>query len=348
MTKPVNLKIMKNQRSQNFARLFLSVTLVFTLAIMIASCKKDGETKNDNTGLQTLVTQADGYVTTAHEGNAPGTYVKGSLSTLQSKADIAKQTLNNSNATQSEITTATTNLQDAIYAFEANQIKDISLAFGATDSTFAQETSANSAVIFNRSNFTFEAWVIYSAKPGFFGQIASTEFYENGVRGWNLRIGDNDALDFTVIDGTESRLQPLTGATVPRNKWTHVACTFDGTTMKSYINGLLVGELNAADRDSIFLTGTMAKKQPLTFGNSAGFRQPERRLVGKLYDVRFWSVARTIQDIKANKDFILTGTEPNLVAYWPFIKSSPQTTIQDKTGKYNLLLKNGTVLGTRN
>lgn len=339
---------MKIQKLQEYAVLIMSLTFVFMIATMVTSCKKENDTpKTDNTALQAMLTQSSNYLVTAHEGNAPGNYVKNSLSNLQASVNVSKLALDNSASTQSEISAATTTLQDAIYAFNANEIKDVALVFSGTDSTYAQETSVNSAATFNLSNFTFEAWVNYSDKPGFHGNIVSTEFYEAGLRGWNLRIGDGDALDFTISDGNESRIQPLTGATVPRNTWTHVACSFDGTTMKSYINGLLVGEVNASGRDSIFIAATLAKKQPLTFGNSAGFRQPERRLVGKLFDVRFWKVARTIQEIKADKDFILTGTEANLVAYWPFIKTNPLTTIPDKTGVFNLLLKNGTALGTR-
>lgn len=338
---------MKKQLNKSHASLWLTLTMVFTIALLITSCKKDDDKDVDNTAFQTNITKAEGYVSTAVEGNDPGEYVKNSKSVLQAGIDVAKAVLNNSASTQAQISAANTALEDVIYAFEDNEIGDVTLAFGATDSTFAFETSATSAENFNLSVFTFEAWINYSDKPGFHGNIVSTEFYEDGLRGWNLRVGDYDALDFTIADGDESRIQPETGATVPRNTWTHVACSFDGTTMKSYINGVLVGELEASGRDSIFITSTLLKKQQLTFGNSAGFMQPERRLVGEIFDVRFWSVARTAAEIQADKDFILTGTEANLVAYWPFVKSTPLTTIPDKTGDFNLELKNGTVLGTR-
>jgi len=327
----------------------LSFTLIMIMLLFLVSCKKDDETeKNDTVELQSLITQAESYIADASEGNNPGDYVLGSIDDLQSGLDQAKQVLDSSSVTQTEIDEEVTQLEDAIYAFEANEIEDVALEFGQTDSTIAVENSTNSAEIFDLSEFTFETWVIYSDKPGFFGQIVSTEFYEDGLRGWNLRVGDDDALDFTIADGNESRLQPETGATVPRNTWTHVACTFDGTTMKSYIDGELVGEVDASERDSIFITSTLEGKQQLTFGNSAGFQQPERRLIGKLFDIRFWNVARTQEEIQSNKDYILTGSEDNMVAYWPFIENNPQSIFVDETGNYNLELKNGTILGTRN
>ena len=327
----------------------LLFTFILIIPFFMISCDEDDETKkNDIAELQALVVQAENSVADASEGNSPGDYVLGSIDDLQDGIDQAEQVLNNSSATQTDIDEAVTQLEDVIYAFEANEIEDVAIKFGQTDSSIAVENSANSSEIFDLSEFTFETWVIYSDKPGFFGQIVSTEFYEDGLRGWNLRIGDNDALDFTIADGNESRLQPETGATVPRNTWTHVACTFDGTMMKSYINGELVGEVDASDRDSIYMTSTLAGKQQLTFGNSAGFQQPERRLIGKLFDVRFWDVARTQAEIQSDKDYILTGNEEHMVAYWPFRESNPNLTIVDETGNYNLELKNGTILGTRN
>ncbi len=327
--------------------MFLLATALM-MGITMAACDKTEETeKVDLSELQKLVTTGESYLASASEGNAPGEFIKGALSDLQAGVDQAKQVLNNPPTEQSEIETAITAFEDVLFAFEAKEIKDVALQFGATDSTKAIETSAQSAESFNLSVFTFETWVIYYDKPGFFGQILSTEFYEEGLRGWNLRIGDNDALDFTIADGNESRLQPAEGATVPRNEWTHVACTFDGEYMRSYVNGKMVGELEASDRDSIFVTSTLEGKQPLTFGNSAGFAQPERRLIGKLFDIRFWDIARTQSEIQEDMGYILTGEEDHLVAYWPFMKDNPQTTIPDATSSYNLDLINGTVTSTR-
>jgi hypothetical protein len=339
---------MKTATSRRTIGILAYLAIILMVPFFMASCEKEEEPEQvDLSELEALVTTAEDYLATAQEGNAPGDYVRGSLAALQQAVDEANLVLNDPPDTQEEIGNAVTDLEDAIFAFEAMEIEDVSLEFGQTDSTIAVENSAGSAEDFNLSEFTFETWVIYYDKPGFFGQIVSTEFYEDGLRGWNLRVGDNDALDFTIADGTESRLQPLEGATVPRNTWTHVACTFDGEYMRSYINGQMVGEVEASDRDSIFVTHTLENAQPLTFGNSAGFAQPERRLIGRLFDIRIWDVARSQSEIQADKDYILAGDETNLVAYWPFAKNTSQTTIPDETSGYNLELKNGTVTNTR-
>jgi hypothetical protein len=339
---------MKSININRRVEVIVSLAIILMVSFILSSCDKgEDPDKVDLTELEALVATAENYIATAEEGNDPEQYVMGSIADLQAGLNQANQVLDNPPETESELENAITSFEDILFAFEANEIEDVALRFGMTDSTIAVENSADAAESFNLSEFTFETWVIYYDKPGFFGQIVSTEFYEAGLRGWNLRIGDNDALDFTIADGNESRLQPAEGATVPRNTWTHVACTFDGQYMRSYIDGQMVGELEASDRDSISMTCILAGKQPFTFGNSAGFAQPERRLIGRLFDVRYWSVARSQAEIQANKDYILTGNEENLVAYWPFARNISQTTITDETGSYNLELKNGTVTDTR-
>ncbi|HER08913.1 MAG TPA: hypothetical protein ENO20_08400 [Bacteroides sp.] len=339
---------MKTEQSKRTIKIIAYLAIIMMVPFFVASCEKEEEPDPvDLSELETLVTTAEDYIATAQEGNVPGDYVRGSLADLEQAVDEAKLVVDDPPESQEEIADAVTVLEDAIYAFEAMEIEDVALQFGLTDSTIAVENSAGSAESFNLSEFTFETWVIYYDKPGFFGQIVSTEFYEDGLRGWNLRVGDNDALDFTIADGNESRLQPLEGATVPRNTWTHVACTFNGEYMRSYINGQMVGEVEASDRDSIFVTSTLENAQPLTFGNSAGFAQPERRLIGRLFDIRIWDVARSQAEIQADKDYILSGDQENLIAYWPFARNTAETTIADATSSFNLELKNGTVTSTR-
>ncbi len=62
-----------------------------------------------------------------------------------------------------------------------------------------------------------------------------------------------------------------------------------------------------------------------------------RYLDGEIDDPRFWSVARTAQEIADNKDAPLLGTEPGLVGYWklddgePFIHFPFRVTLPDDT-----------------
>jgi len=92
------------------------------------------------------------------------------------------------------------------------------------------------------------------------------------------------------------------------NRWYHVAGTYDGSTIKIYVDGVLQGSAPA----SISIGNTV----PLTFGfhNMVGWLY---YLTGDLCEVRIWNFARTASEIQADMNLSLTGTEAGLVGYWP-------------------------------
>jgi hypothetical protein len=46
---------------------------------------------------------------------------------------------------------------------------------------------------------------------------------------------------------------------------------------------------------------------------------------GKIADVRFWAAARNAVEIAGAKDRRLSGTEPNLLGYWPLDEATGQS-----------------------
>ena len=65
---------------------------------------------------------------------------------------------------------------------------------------------------------------------------------------------------------------------------------------------------------------------------------------GRISDVRFWNVARTANEIKRDKDKILTGTEPGLVGYWRLDEASGDAL--DSTENQNNGILTGDVVRT--
>ena len=84
--------------------------------------------------------------------------------------------------------------------------------------------------------------------------------------------------------------------------WYHVATTFDGSNYKLFVNGSEVYNYSGA-------AGISPINTPV---KSIG-----TQFQGKIDEVRMWNVARTESEIKADMDKRLTGSETNLVAYYP-------------------------------
>ena len=96
-------------------------------------------------------------------------------------------------------------------------------------------------------------------------------------------------------------------ATYPSlNAWHHLAATYDGATMKLYIDGVLAA--------SAAQTGAIATNtNPLTLGNQAGYSE---YFGGSADEFRLWNVARTQTEIQNNMNKELDISQPGLVSYY--------------------------------
>ena len=146
---------------------------------------------------------------------------------------------------------------------------------------------------------TIEAWVRVSALPVYRSWPLVLGNVTNGSHHW--LIGSNGVAQIGVYGATPQQVNP----TLPVGVWTHLAAAFDGTTLRVYQNGNLVGSVAA----SFNLQGL-----PLTLG-WAGL---ESAFAGAMDDVRIWNTARTQAQIQTTMHRTLSGNEPGLVGYWRF------------------------------
>lgn len=176
------------------------------------------------------------------------------------------------------------------------------------------------------SGITFEAWVY----PRTFNPQAADDCISNVVADANtgalLRIGDNDASElqandvaqFVVI--TSSGLKKCNGTTqLPANQWHHLAGTYDGASVKLYVNGVL--------ERTVAHTGTLSTASTTIW---LGGASTARFLDGLLDEVRIWSDARTESEIRKNmyRELPDLAGESNLVAYYK-LNSTSGTTATD-------------------
>ena len=96
------------------------------------------------------------------------------------------------------------------------------------------------------------------------------------------------------------------------NQWHHYAGTFDGTTLKLYVDGMEVANNQLSTTTAV----TINKDQGALY---LGWddAEPSRYLNGQIAEVRIWDKARTQQEIARDMHRHLSGNEENLVGYWP-------------------------------
>ncbi len=117
--------------------------------------------------------------------------------------------------------------------------------------------------------------------------------------------------------------------TICDNLWHHIACTYDGTDMKLYLDGEIFASKNNP--------GAIIKQETLNTG--IGNQNGAAPLNGILDEIRIWNIARTQAEIKTDAHNTLTGTEPGLVSYYNLDKADG-TTFTDAAGN-----NNGTMTG---
>lgn len=114
--------------------------------------------------------------------------------------------------------------------------KTTALRFGGDDFvTVPDSPSLESARI------TVGAVVRAASNPGPYRYLASKGSLQCETASYGLYTGATGGLSFYVSDGSSYTLSPDAGATVWDGRWHLVAGTFDGTTVRLYVDGKQVG-----------------------------------------------------------------------------------------------------------
>ena len=177
---------------------------------------------------------------------------------------------------------------------------------------------------------TVEAWVWYDS----FQPNSRIIDFGNGAGIDNILLANENSsgnLVFKVFRG--GREQSITVASVfETGKWIHIAATIDGSGIASlYKNGEQIKSGNLWLPDTLKRTRNYIGKS--NFEGDAYFK-------GKISDLRLWTTARTVEEIKNSMYLQLTSKEVGLVGYWRLGGIS-----EDKVIDFSVNCNDGTVYG---
>ncbi|ROL62249.1 T9SS C-terminal target domain-containing protein [Bacteroidetes/Chlorobi group bacterium ChocPot_Mid] len=167
-----------------------------------------------------------------------------------------------------------------------------------------------------REDFTVEAWIMPSNIS-----TSTWEVLMDKVQ-VSLNINNTRSLRLYTYHDNRSITEITTSPeSITFTKWQHVAVTFDGdSTFKIYINGneqelkYLRGPGKGLIKDN--------KLSPFTIGKSYDWWNA---FEGRIDEFRFWSKARTKQEIRSTMFRKLNGNEDSLMIYWKFNEGNGDT-----------------------
>ena len=173
-----------------------------------------------------------------------------------------------------------------------------SLNFDGTDDRITIED--NAAFDFS-SGFTAEAWI----NPDVLGTQTYLSQYANGQEAFAFILLASGKIEFTITKNGSTDLYFESLTPITAGSWSHVALTFDGTTVRAYINGVASGT-NA-------VSGTLFNSTaPIEIGarNNAHFFN------GNIDEVRIWTRVLSAAEVLSQKDIQIDANSNGLVAYY--------------------------------
>ncbi len=175
-------------------------------------------------------------------------------------------------------------------------------------------------------SITLECWIVLKKAPS----AEHRPHFLNKKGSFALIIENNGLPKFYIHNGTSWYY--TTGSTsIQVNKWYHIAGSFDGKSIKIYVNGQLEGTPTE-------LIGSMVVSDTdFSIGNRQG---EEEALNGHMDEIRAWTSTRSESEIQKSMNVRLKGDEPGLVGYWRLDNSSSSIATDSSPFENNATLTN--------
>lgn len=196
-----------------------------------------------------------------------------------------------------------TNTQNLLDLTGQNTITTDSLTYN-TDGTFQFDYSSAYLTSSGLNSYNWgtalsvETWLYHLGGTGFYRGVITNGTDADRLGGFDLRFGrenyygggnNGTALNWHVTNTSETRVSLSTY--VPANQWKHVIATYDGSTSKTYVDGVLFA--SAAQSGTVKYSGY---NSPI-IGRSPGTSE---YFDGKISLVRLYNRALTADEVAQN------------------------------------------------
>lgn len=133
--------------------------------------------------------------------------------------------------------------------------------------------------------------------------------------GFKFYITDSAAIGFYITNGSWKGITTANNAILP-NIWYHVAATYNGDSIKIFIDGEIVKEGN--------IPGSITNSSKSLYIGSSNL-YPSNAFSGIIDEVRIWNTSRTQEQIQNFMDIELECKDTSLIGYWRFNEGEEQT-----------------------
>ncbi len=187
---------------------------------------------------------------------------------------------------------------------------------------------ARTGIHVDAADFTFEAWVRPDAYP-FDQSYLFAQYKESESNPSRFLMGFHDSGRFGFFIGGADAAGRAGGwketdDPIPLGRWTHLAATRQGSTLRLYVNGALAKTFEnyttnspwSSDYPHNLTLGGVDGAYAYTFG-AYQRNNISRSFAGAMREARVWNVARSADEIGKNYNRKVYASETGLVGYWP-------------------------------
>ncbi|MFK7785014.1 MAG: LamG domain-containing protein, partial [Crocinitomicaceae bacterium] len=207
------------------------------------------------------------------------------------------------------------------------QVPGAGTAYDFSSTTMSTPDNAS----LNPTNISIEAWIKADTwAPNLWQNvIVSKDGWAAGDQGYTLRAGANGVLSFNFSGGGTWR-EVTSAPLMATGKWYHVAGTYDGATMRIYINGEEVGT-------NAYAGSITNGPYDLTIGGASFTVGGPRYFDGTIDEVRIWSEPVTETEIRDYMCKKLDASHPSIAALLAHYSFDSPGFLLDASGNGNNL-----------